>query len=173
MLEDYEFADLSLTQFEQRGKHQAVKIKLSETQTLKVDPKTLCPFCDQSMPESPSLLLQDMLDRLKRTSYPDPRPTNSLGRRAPLLSYITLCQRHQFETKLLPKARAKGWPSKIDFKALPSRVARLKDQIHGLVRNKERSIVWKTLKKEIERKGIRRVMGISGQFEGFKRCQPG
>ena len=125
------------------------------------------------LPEFPSRLLRSMIERLRRTSYTDPRPSNPLGMKAPLAKYVSLCQRHRFESKLLPKALEKGWPLEIDFEALPSRVRCRGDQLKAITLGKEKSIVWQSLKREIEKKGTRKVMAIAGQFAGFKKTQPG
>ena len=114
-----------------------------------------------------------MLDRLRHKSYRDPRPENALGLKAPLISYIDLCQRHRFESKLLPKARKNGWPTSIDFSILPGRVRALERDLRSYLLEKDKSHLWQLLKKEIDEKGALRVMGIQGQFNNFERSQPG
>ncbi|KAI5116349.1 hypothetical protein M0805_002254 [Coniferiporia weirii] len=156
MSELYDLGNFSFTQPEERP-----------------DPNTLCPYCDMPFPTDPSPLLTNMVNRIRKISYRDPRPSNALGLKAPLLSYVNMCQRHQFEATLLPQARAKGWPTYINFTALPVRVKALKSQLESYMLNKESSLFWLELKKEIDKKGVRRVMGISDQFNTFEKSQPG
>lgn len=124
-------------------------------------------------PTDASPLLRAMLSRIRNASYRDPRPSNALGLKAPLLTYLNMCQRHQFETTLLPKAHAKGWPTHIDFAGLPARVTALRDKLEGYLSNKDTSLFWHELKKEIDKKGVRKVMGVAGQFNTFEKSQPG
>ncbi|KAL5513270.1 hypothetical protein ACEPAH_3668 [Sanghuangporus vaninii] len=135
------------------------------------DPKTLCPYCDMPFPPNPTPLLIDMLKRIPK--YPDARPTNPLGLKAPLLSYVTMCQRHQFEMQLLPKARAAGWPTCIDFTTLPGRIHALRKHMTMLLRDKRKSIFWRDLKKDIDKYGARKTMGVTNQFDSFEKSQPG
>ncbi|KAL5492496.1 hypothetical protein ACEPAI_3943 [Sanghuangporus weigelae] len=142
------------------------------TQTdVQPDPKTLCPYCDMPFPPNPTPLLIDMLKRIPK--YPDARPTNPLGLKAPLLSYVTMCQRHQFEMQLLPKARAAGWPTCIDFTTLPGRIHALRKHMTVLLRDKGKSIFWRELKKDIDKYGARKTMGVTNQFDSFEKSQPG
>lgn len=141
--------------------------------SLKVDPTTLCQYCDQPFPLHPSPLLQAMLQRVQRKSYRDPRPANPLGLKAPLLTYINLCQRHRFETHQLPKAKANGWPTDINFAAIPDRVIRLKSLLQQFIVNRETSPFWREVREEIEKEGTRKVTGIAGQFMAFEKSQPG
>lgn len=156
-----EFSTLSLLQ--NRG--------LNLTMLSIADPKALCPYCDMPFPPNPTPLLLAMLKRIPR--YPDPRPTNPLGLKAPLLSYVSMCQRHEFEMQLLPKARAAGWPTNIDFAALPERICALRQGMAMVLRDKETSVFWRELKKQIDKQGARKTMGITNQFDSFERSQPG
>src|ERR1700722_17694887 len=95
------------------------------------DPSTLCPYCDLPLPLTPTPHLQKLLKNAAAhpRSRPDNRPSNPLGRRAPLIVFINVCQRHQFENVWLPKARLKGWKEEIEWKALSGRVGRLREQL--------------------------------------------
>lgn len=84
-----------------------------------------------------------------------------------------MCQRHRFETEQLPKAKAKGWPTIIDFDALPERVTRLKAVLQRVIYNRDSSMFWQEVKEEIEKEGSRKVTGIGGQFVAFEKSQPG
>ena len=125
------------------------------------------------LPSDPSATLRSMLERLRKKSHSDPRPTNPLGRKAPLTSYVDLCQRHQFESTLLPEAHRKGWPTQIDFEALPARVKAQSKILRQYFTSKESSSFWLEIKQEIEAKGARKALGIADQFNTFDKCLPG
>ena len=124
-------------------------------------------------PPKPSSYLQSMLSSIIPLSYPESRPTNKNGRKAPLLTYLNMCQRHNFEYEQLPAAEAAGWPTEIDFSALPERVRSMRAHLGKIISNKETSIFWKELKAMFKDKGVRSVMGLSGQFNSFEKCLPG
>ncbi|TFY72456.1 hypothetical protein EVG20_g543 [Dentipellis fragilis] len=125
-----------------------------------VDPSTLCPYCDEPLPPSPTPHLQSLLAAAKRKSYPEPRPGNPRGLKAPLPTFITICQRHQFEALEMPKAKKRGWPTSIDFSKLRSR-------------GREESMFWNHVVKEVQAMGSRAVVGVKGQFDSFSKTQPG
>ena len=123
------------------------------------------------LPADPSPCLQRMLKDIKN-STPDPRPSNPNGRKAPLLSYINMCQRHQFEVELLPQAEAAGWPTRIDFGTLPSRIAKLEKKLWRILKDRARSVFWIEAEKQLGR-GSRKATSIAGQLSSFDKCQPG
>jgi hypothetical protein len=156
-----------------------------------VDLSTLCPYCDEPLPCNPTPQLNDLLATAKQQSYGDPRPQNPFGLKAPLAIYISACQRHRFETHLLPEALEKGWPQSIDFKEVPKRVESMKSALEDLIIDvddcndnessvyddtrspRSRSIFWRELKKEIQKQGSRTTTGVKGQFSTFEKTQPG
>ncbi|KAG0703949.1 RTC4-like domain-containing protein [Suillus ampliporus] len=156
-----------------------------------VDPSTVCPYCDESLPRNPTPLLKNLLATAKRKSYSDPRPRNPRGLKAPLGIYISACQRHRFETHSLPEAMEKGWPQTIDFKKVPKRIERMKGALEAIIIDADnrsdnedsvdddargpraRSVFWRELKKEIKKRGSRTVTGVKGQFASFEKTQPG
>ncbi|KAJ8695066.1 hypothetical protein PTI98_007685 [Pleurotus ostreatus] len=149
------------------------------------DPKTLCPYCDMPLPSSPTPLLQYLLSPdytpLYSKSDPDPRPGNRLGRTAPLSAFISVCQRHRFESEMLPEAERKRWPKEIDWQALAARVTSMKHIVQELILDtageadgpRERCVFWAEVVKEYREKGSRAVTGVRGQFENFEKTQPG
>ncbi|KAF4569831.1 hypothetical protein EYR40_008811 [Pleurotus pulmonarius] len=149
------------------------------------DPKTLCPYCDMPLPSSPTPLLQYLLSPdytpLYSKSDPDPRPGNRLGRTAPLSAFISVCQRHRFESEMLPEAERKRWPKEIDWQALASRVTNMKHIVQELILDtpgvvdgpREQCVFWTEVVKEYREKGSRAVTGVRGQFENFEKTQPG
>ncbi|KII88459.1 hypothetical protein PLICRDRAFT_698840 [Plicaturopsis crispa FD-325 SS-3] len=90
-----------------------------------VNPSTLCPFCDRPLPEAPTTELLELIRVARGQSYPDVRPTNPLGRRAPMLLFSAVCHRHDFETRLLPRGKKEGWPEKIDWGRMKSRIIKM------------------------------------------------
>ncbi|KAG1834349.1 RTC4-like domain-containing protein [Suillus subluteus] len=156
-----------------------------------IDPSTVCPYCDEPLPSNPTPQLENLLATAKRKSYPDPRPRNSSGLKAPLGIYISACQRHRFETHSLPEAMEKGWPQSIDFKKVPKRVEGMKGALEAIITDTDihsdnedsveddargpraRSDFWREIKKQIKKQGSRTVTGVKGQFASFEKTQPG
>ncbi|KIM44795.1 hypothetical protein M413DRAFT_362806 [Hebeloma cylindrosporum] len=167
-----------------------------------VDPKSLCPYCDTPLPSSPSPLLQNILAATRKKSQRDPRPSNPLGLKAPLAAFNTVCQRHRFESQILPEAEKKGWPKTIEWKKLGERIAKMKEMLQALIEDtgqlegednddwevvvqsnknakiskkgaKARSLFWVEIMAEIKSKGLRAVSGVRGQFANFEKAQPG
>jgi hypothetical protein len=97
------------------------------------DPRTLCPYCDSPLPPSPTSLLTRLLAATAKKSSKDPRPTNPLGRKAPFTVFIAVCQRHRFESEILPEAEQKGWPKEIEWTELGERVSRMKSRLKALI----------------------------------------
>ncbi|KAI0319654.1 RTC4-like domain-containing protein, partial [Amylostereum chailletii] len=88
-----------------------------------------------------------------------------------------MCPRHQFETEEIPKARARGWPTEIDFDAVQGRVEGLYEKLRK-IRDaedgaREASVFWQAVMKEVRAMGSRAVAGVKGQFDNFERTQPG
>ncbi|TFK39470.1 RTC4-like domain-containing protein [Crucibulum laeve] len=164
------------------------------------DPRTLCPYCDTALPSSPSPLLVRLLEVTAKKSHRDPRPTNLLGRKATLATFIAVCQRHRFESQILPEAEAKGWPKKIDWKSLGARIEQMKADLKMLIEDpgddleldengdeivrewyedvpqkgpRAKCVFWKEIMKEVKKKGSRAVVGVKGQFTNFEKAQPG
>ncbi|KJA13715.1 hypothetical protein HYPSUDRAFT_195593 [Hypholoma sublateritium FD-334 SS-4] len=168
-----------------------------------VDPKTLCPYCDSPLPTSPSPLLLKILAETKKKATRDPRPSNPLGLRAPLTAFIAACQRHRFESQILPEAEQKGWPKSIDWKGISGRILKMRQLLKALIEDlghgtggggeldpdgwevlfenksdskqgaKARSVFWKEIMEEVRQKGLRAVSGVRGQFANFEKAQPG
>lgn len=116
-----------------------------------------------------------MLAETTRKSYPDPRPGNPKGLRAPFQIFIPLCDRHKFEGRLLPLARSNGWPMRIDFAALPGRIRRpaVLECLAAVIKAKEANHFWREIEEEVKKRGSRRVVGAEGQYASFEKTQPG
>ena len=89
------------------------------------------------------------------------------------MQYMDMCQRHRFESEQLPTALAAGWPTRINFATLPARVTALRERLEGILDDKERSVFWHEVKKDIRIKGVRKAMGVVEQFNSFEKSQPG
>ena len=132
-------------------------------------------------------------------SQSDARPTNPLGRKAPMMAFAATCQRHMFESETLPLAIANEWPSSIDWDALEDRVVAMKGHLEGIIGDlgvqivydsqdkppqetsieefnkgpRMQCIFWRELFEELKKSGSRQVSGTTGQFATFKKMQPG
>jgi len=164
-----------------------------------VDPRTLCPYCDTPLPKHPSPLLLNILKAIKKKSVRDPRPSNPLGLKASLGVFIAACQRHRFESDILPEAESKGWPKTIEWDKVSGRIMRMKPALKALIEDpgdnlvknvedddweipfsdkpnkgaKARSSFWSEVMAEVKQKGTRAVAGVRAQFANFEKAQPG
>ncbi|KAG6873026.1 hypothetical protein C0992_009156 [Termitomyces sp. T32_za158] len=154
-----------------------------------IDPETLCPYCDAPLPSGPTSQLKRLLDTAATKSRPEPRPGNRLGRTAPFTVYIAVCQRHRFESQMLPEAERNGWPKTIDWSELGKRVRKMKDALRDIIednggvdsdllesgdsRPRARCVFWTEALEEVRAKGTRAVAGVRGQFASFEKTQPG
>jgi hypothetical protein len=159
----------------------------------KVDPSTLCPWCDEPLPVEPTELLISIMESVREKSYREARPTNPLGLKASVGTYIPVCKRHRFESHQVPMARAKGWPTRIDFGKLKDRVEALRNELKALIDDKppaslgdwslddeeeessprSRSLFWQELVGDVKTKGTRVMASAKGQFANFDKLQPG
>ncbi|THH00643.1 hypothetical protein EW026_g1928 [Hermanssonia centrifuga] len=98
-----------------------------------VDPSTLCPWCDESLPPVPSPHLANLIEAARARSYSDSRPTNPLGLRATPMVFVGVCQRHRFESIQIPLAQQKGWPTKIAWEKLGKRIKSIKSRLQAIV----------------------------------------
>ena len=162
-----------------------------------VDPKTLCPWCDEPLPSEPTLHLRALIAAAKRVSSRDDRLTNPLGLRAPLTAFVGVCQRHRFERNWVPRARRRGWPTTIDWDALSGRIERLRRHLRAIVddvdeeftsedlcpnsnvggggsrRPRKENEFWVEAVKNVRQQGSRQTAGVRGQFQHFNKTQPG
>ncbi|KAG8685269.1 hypothetical protein FRC09_014858, partial [Ceratobasidium sp. 395] len=86
----------------------------NETQ-LNVDPKDLCPFCDELLPDNPSPDLLRTMAELKLLAQPEPRHRNPFGLTAPLTTFINLCHMHRAESTYVQRGKENHWPVTINW----------------------------------------------------------
>ncbi|KAI6044463.1 hypothetical protein EDC04DRAFT_2889918 [Pisolithus marmoratus] len=137
------------------------------------DPSTLCPYCDEPLPPHPTPSFQSLLSKARKKSRADPRPRNPRGLAAPLAIYISVCQRHRFESHQLPIALERGWPQFINFKnklsSWTTDVAGNIDEDDDTRGPRNQCVFWKEVKKEVKKQGSRTTVGVKGQFASFER----
>ncbi|KAF5353154.1 hypothetical protein D9758_008719 [Tetrapyrgos nigripes] len=173
-----------------------------ELKSFCADPDSLCPYCDAPLPASPSPLLLHLLEQTALKSVRAPRPRNPKGRKAALGVFVSVCQRHRFETDILPQAEKKGWPKQIDWEKIEARVQKMRPDLHDLLHNAEvktyepdmyeddddddddehlgldkrvrdLSVFWQEAVKEVKEKGTRVAGGVKNLFATFEKMQLG
>jgi hypothetical protein len=164
----------------------------SELASPVADPRTLCPYCDARLPSSPTPTLLALISRASKhkASYLDPRPGNPRGRRAPVQVFIGVCQRHRFESEILPEAERRGWPKTIEWGKVRKRVKQMEARLRALIDDSDcaakdkrsgsqsqgpriKCVFWQEVIKEVKTKGSRVVAGVRGQYSTFQKVQPG
>ncbi|KAI0695339.1 RTC4-like domain-containing protein [Cerioporus squamosus] len=156
-----------------------------------IDPKTLCPWCDERLPDEPTPHLRALISAAKRVSHPEDRLTNPLGLRAPPAAFVGVCQRHRFERDWIPRARQKRWPTRIAWDKLAERIIRLQATLQAIVddvdedfapgvargstsrRPRKENEFWQEVAKNVRQQGSRQAAGVRGQFQHFNKTQPG
>ncbi|KAJ7708383.1 RTC4-like domain-containing protein, partial [Mycena rosella] len=107
------------------------------------DPKTLCPYCDTPLPAKPTHILKKLLDRTYFQSCSNPRPGNRLGRKAPSAIFGVVCQRHIFESNVLPQAKERGWPTQINWATLKDRVLHMERELAKILADPGDPVVYR------------------------------
>ena len=141
-----------------------------------IDSTKLCPFCDEAIPDPSTLssVYHSLLRAASARSVPVRRRNNPKGLKAPFSVYISVCERHRFESKLLPQAVRMGWPTNIDFDAVPKRLMKRKKDLEAILRKpKENSSFFREAMDEVAKVGIRVAESAMGQYATFERIQPG
>ncbi|KAH8104043.1 RTC4-like domain-containing protein, partial [Cristinia sonorae] len=99
----------------------------------RVDPSTLCPWCDEPLPKAPSPWLITLIASVRQKSISDPRPTNPQGVWASPTVYAHVCARHAFEDQHIPMAEAKGWPTRIQWSEVGNRIVAMKERLQAII----------------------------------------
>ncbi|KAJ7731840.1 hypothetical protein B0H14DRAFT_3899159 [Mycena olivaceomarginata] len=82
-----------------------------------------CDFCDAEITIRPSPKLDQIMADILPLTQSSPTPQNLSHRTAhsPRI-YASYCKQHEVDSRLLPAARAAGWPEKINYSCLRGRV---------------------------------------------------
>ncbi|EJD51784.1 hypothetical protein AURDEDRAFT_149420 [Auricularia subglabra TFB-10046 SS5] len=138
-----------------------------------VDPSRLCPYCDELLPDTRSPEFEELLRGARAKSWPKPRRANPLGLKAPMTVFVSVCERHRFEAKVLPQAIRAGWPTTIDFDSIPARVKRKRRILDDILKDPSTSSFFREAMDNVARVGARVAESAMGQYAIFERIQPG
>lgn len=140
-----------------------------------MDPRDLCPFCDEPLPDNPSPDLLQLLAELRATAAPEPRLRNPLGLTAPLMTFINLCQMHRAESTHVERGRQNHWPSVIDWDGARERLksSRVVKALRKIINDPHSSEFFATLYNVIKRDGALKAASIRGQLDTFELSFPG
>jgi hypothetical protein len=138
-----------------------------------VDPKSLCPFCDDKLPETPSSILLNMLEKLKQRAKPDPRYGNSLGLKLDMSQYISFCSRHTAESEEFPRGQKYGWPATLDTPKLVKRIWKLQSQLQDIIDDPEEGTFFAPLQETALKYGKGAVTGAKGSWATFENATTG
>ncbi|SCV70378.1 BQ2448_1772 [Microbotryum intermedium] len=159
-----------------RRENQASPDPLLEGDDELPDPSTLCPFCSSVLPPSPTKQLSSLKKFLlsRPNLAPNPSKRNPLGKRLPVVETASFCRRHRWETSVIPEGKARGWPTTIDWDALPKRVGRgdLSEHLSQVIMQRKPSRFLDIAKKEWEAKGSK-INNILSEFKSSEIELPG
>lgn len=85
------------------------------------------------------------------------------------------CAAHAAEDDVIPDGERRGWPTDVDFDALPVRIKALRSKLTAIVKSpRERSqVFFHGALKEWKENGARVMGGVMAQMSGMARSQPG
>lgn len=138
-----------------------------------VDHDTLCPFCDEPLPPQPSSRLQRLIERARLHARAQPRVANSKGLIAPFAIFIGACNQHRDETTVIPEGVAQGWPTNIDFDAIPTRLKAMRPRLLSFIERPNTSTFFQKAMEDVASMGALASVGAQGQLAAFQRSRPG
>jgi hypothetical protein len=98
---------------------------------------SLCPFCDEPLPNPLDPSLEAELSRLMKKTIPD--PFNPGHRKAAtMMVTIAFCHRHHIARVEAPKAQSQSWPTP-DFEGLHARITGLREELNAVIEDPESS----------------------------------
>ncbi|KAJ7859667.1 hypothetical protein B0H14DRAFT_2229946, partial [Mycena olivaceomarginata] len=105
------------------------------------DPRTLGPYCDRPLLETPSAIFTNLLQKpfLRSISVPECCPSNPLGLKAPLSAFLHVCKQHVLESLFLPQAETKGWPTFINWENVKARAEKISPVLQPIIFDAEDS----------------------------------
>lgn len=77
------------------------------------------------------------------------------------------------EGTVIPKGVERGWPTEIDFDAIPKRLKRLRSKLYQFVENPKRSKFFRDAMQDVKDIGALAAMSAQGQLAAFERSRPG
>ncbi|KAJ7210574.1 hypothetical protein B0H12DRAFT_1225043 [Mycena haematopus] len=128
---------------------------------------SLCSFCDQPLPDTPSAKLVSMRAELEAKSKPDPQPDNPGHREISMMDSIGYCELHRVERDIFPEAIARNWPFSPNFDTLFSRAMALRRSLAAICAEPEDSSFFRTSRDFYTPKPI----GESGQVMSSAQLQ--
>ncbi|KAK7435191.1 mitogen activated protein kinase [Stygiomarasmius scandens] len=167
-------------------------LMLSEGSEDERDPTKLCPFCDEPLPDNPSSLLTNLINKARLKARRDPRPRNPLGLIVAFAVRANACARHSWECKQLPLAEKEGWPTEIDWEKVHERIIDMQGDLESILLDsvicesveykggsdeelhsvRESSVFWTRAIKTIAENGTL-VGGVHGALANFDSVNPG
>ncbi|KAG8688931.1 hypothetical protein FRC08_011187 [Ceratobasidium sp. 394] len=150
-------------------------LNVGDDTLLHVDPKDLCPFCDELLPDNPSPDLLRTMAELRLLAKPEPRPRNPLGLTAPLTTFINLCHMHRAESTHVQRGKDNNWPAVIDWNNVRKRLRGMQivDALREIISDPESSEFFVTLSETIKRDGALKAASIKAQLDSFELSHPG
>ncbi|GAA5952028.1 hypothetical protein JCM21900_006227 [Sporobolomyces salmonicolor] len=140
-----------------------------------VDPTTLCPFCDQPLPETPSSRLVSLRKYLLARPHLEKRVSvrNNLAKKLPIAETASFCRMHKDERTVIPEGKARGYPTEIAWNELPKRIDReLSGHLTSVILGQTASHYLDCAKKEWDEKG-RQMRNVASEFGSFHNEEPG
>lgn len=53
--------------------------------------------------------------------------------------FVTVCQRHRFESQILPEAERKGWPKKIEWSKVANRILKMRSILQAIIEDSDKT----------------------------------
>ncbi|GAA5864877.1 hypothetical protein JCM8547_009258 [Rhodosporidiobolus lusitaniae] len=166
----------------QRGLHarlQDLLVPDDEDELLKkaerIDPDTLCPFCDDELPHNPSSELVALKRYLLSRPEAKPAPTliNCKAVRLTVAQTAEFCKMHKVEREVLPHGVAQGWPETVDWEGLAKRIEReCQPYLQDIIFGKQQSDYLRRAKDDYGDQG-KNFRNAVAEFGSFDVEQPG
>lgn len=98
-----------------------------------------------------------------------------MGLTAPVNVFVAFCALHKAETKVIPQGLKYGWPQKINFKAMATRVRKLEGKLREVIEDPDGrgAMFFGPLKEAAAKYGIGAVTGSKGSWNSFEGAHAG
>lgn len=114
-----------------------------------------------------------LLANARPKAWPQPRHGNALGLTAELEHFMDVCAQHRDEASIIPDGVKQGWPTEIDFDALPERLRAFRRKLQKIVEEPTISQFFRKAMKDVAEMGALASMSSHGQLAAFERARPG